>query len=327
MLDEISLLRFENIFGSNPGQIPPGATILSATLTYKVSSDANAQGNPGNIYESLVTWLETVTWNTFGGDPGVNSDEYANLIGPAPATTAGTAYTVDVLASLQRWSANPATNFGWVIRPTGTDGVKVWSSEYTTSADRPKLTVEYISGPVTCYALTLSHIGNGADPTASPTNSTGCAAGQYVAGESIALTAVPDTGYQVTGWTGTNNDTSTATNNTLTMPAAARTASVTYALIPPPDLLCTDFEPYWEWQRPGRQPGQLDGLLGRAVCGWGEHYVDRFASYWLAGKQLDRYDQQHQHSLNQHGYHADCGPLGFSGLWRNPTVYRLDGLQ
>ena len=32
MLDEISLLRFENIFGSSAGQIPPGSTILSATL-------------------------------------------------------------------------------------------------------------------------------------------------------------------------------------------------------------------------------------------------------------------------------------------------------
>ena len=110
MLDEISLLRFENIFGSNAGQIPPGSTILSATLQYKISTDTNAQGGTGNVYESLVTWPETVTWNTFGDDAGVDTDEYANLIGDAPATTAGMAYTVDVLASLQRWSANPESN-------------------------------------------------------------------------------------------------------------------------------------------------------------------------------------------------------------------------
>jgi hypothetical protein len=56
MLDEISALRFENIFGSGVGQIPPGSTIVSARLTYKVSTDANAQGNNGTVSESLVSW-------------------------------------------------------------------------------------------------------------------------------------------------------------------------------------------------------------------------------------------------------------------------------
>jgi photosystem II stability/assembly factor-like uncharacterized protein len=80
-----------------------------------------------------------------------------------------------------------------------------------------------------CYALTLSHIGNGSDPVASPANSTGCATGKYIAGETIQLSgAAPETGWQITGWTGTTNDVSTAATNTVTMPAADHAASVTY---------------------------------------------------------------------------------------------------
>ena len=81
----------------------------------------------------------------------------------------------------------------------------------------------------TCYALTLSHTGNGSDPVASPANSTGCATGSYVAGEIIQLSgAAPETGWQITGWTGTTNDVSMAAANTVTMPAADHAASVTY---------------------------------------------------------------------------------------------------
>ena len=79
-----------------------------------------------------------------------------------------------------------------------------------------------------CYALTLGHTGNGVDPVASPANSTGCTAGQYVSGETINLTAVPDSGYEVSGWSGTSNDNSTALTNTVSMPAAAHIAGVTY---------------------------------------------------------------------------------------------------
>lgn len=79
-----------------------------------------------------------------------------------------------------------------------------------------------------CYPLTLSHSGNGSTPTASPTKSAGCNTGSYVAGEKITLTAVPDSGWAVGSWTGTSNDSSTSTTNTLTMPAGNSSASVTY---------------------------------------------------------------------------------------------------
>ena len=83
--------------------------------------------------------------------------------------------------------------------------------------------------PPTCNALTLSHNGQGSNPVASPANSTGCATGLYQEGESISLSgAVPSAGWHISGWTGTNNDASTASTNSLSMPAGAKTVSVNY---------------------------------------------------------------------------------------------------
>ena len=102
---------------------------------------------------------------------------------------------------------------------------------YTTAAapaDNTCYQVVTTSAP-TCYALTLGHTGQGTTPTASPTNSTGCSAGQYVAGEAITLSgAVPDTGWQIESWTGTSNDSSTANTNSLSMPASGHSATVVY---------------------------------------------------------------------------------------------------
>ena len=81
----------------------------------------------------------------------------------------------------------------------------------------------------TCYTLSIGHTGNGSNPTASPTNSTGCSTGEYAAGENISLSgAAPDTGWEISGWTGTDDDASTASTNSLTMPASDHTASVDY---------------------------------------------------------------------------------------------------
>ena len=79
-----------------------------------------------------------------------------------------------------------------------------------------------------CYPLTLSHNGLGADPVAVPMHSASCPIGQFVAGETITLTADPAADWHVASWTGTENNASTSTTNTVDMPAAAHTASVKY---------------------------------------------------------------------------------------------------
>ena len=69
--------------------------------------------------------------------------------------------------------------------------------KHTTSVPDLELYAQWAALPPTCYALTLSHSGDGTDPTAVPTHSTGCDEGKYLASEVIALTAHPTSGYQV----------------------------------------------------------------------------------------------------------------------------------
>ncbi len=90
-----------------------------------------------------------------------------------------------------------------------------------------------------CHALNLTHTGSGADPDASPDNSAGCPLGQYVQNATITLAAAPDPGFVVEGWANTDNDSTTALANAVTMPASSWTVSVTYVF---PDHLTVSSE-------------------------------------------------------------------------------------
>lgn len=91
--------------------------------------------------------------------------------------------------------------------------------------------VDRVSLYKTCHILTLTHVGSGSDPAPNPANSEGCTAGRYVAGEEVALSALPAAGWSVDKWQGSNDDTSTATTNSVTMPNEPREVQVIYKLI------------------------------------------------------------------------------------------------
>lgn len=120
-------------------------------------------------------------------------------------------------------TATPDT--GWTF--TG------WSGDLTGSVNPitfniTKATVVTANFAAPCYTLTLTHTGSGSDPVATPANSPNCASGQYSAGAALTLSASPAAGWQVSGWSGTINDNSTATSNSLTMPPSNHTVGVTY---------------------------------------------------------------------------------------------------
>ena len=144
--DTFGLIRFDDIFGTDAGQIPPDAIIQSATLTYYVYDT----GDLADANEVMIDWSEDVTYNGFGGDAGVQVDEYGVSVGSGSGATS--AQSIDVTASLAAWASAPSGNHGWIFRPTGGGGVDVRSSEYATVGQRPSLTVEY-SNPT---AVTLA---------------------------------------------------------------------------------------------------------------------------------------------------------------------------
>jgi len=79
-----------------------------------------------------------------------------------------------------------------------------------------------------CFQLRTVHAGEGGNPIPTPTNSQGCATSMFRFGEVVMLTATPDPGFQVLGWLGTDDDTSTEITNVVTIPDEARLTGVLY---------------------------------------------------------------------------------------------------
>ena len=134
--DEPGLLQFSGIFGTDLGQIPPGATILQATVELRLQKTTN---DGGTIYEVAVPWAESVTWDTFGAVPGVQPTDLGPAVGPAPLDGA---VNLDMTESLARWSLDPAQNHGWIFVAATEDGGS-WRSAEGAQGDRPRLAVTF----------------------------------------------------------------------------------------------------------------------------------------------------------------------------------------
>ncbi|CUS05744.1 exported protein of unknown function [Candidatus Promineifilum breve] len=126
-------------------------------------------------------------------------------------------------------TAAPAAN--WIVDSwSGADnGAAILVNTVTMPDGHHTVIVNYVFDDTTCYTLTRRHTGQGADPIASPPSSNGCdTLGQYKQGAVITLTADPAPNWRVDGWSGTDNDNSPATINTVTMQTGDRTVSVFY---------------------------------------------------------------------------------------------------
>jgi len=139
--DVYTLLRFDSIIGTGVGQIPPGATITSATLSYVVSDI----GDTATIHRVLTAgWTAAATFTSFCGASCDQGNEFGPSDGNAGAAALGT-QTVDVTAGVQAW-ANGSPNNGWFFLSAGTGGVDIRSSEHATVSERPLLTVIFNQG-------------------------------------------------------------------------------------------------------------------------------------------------------------------------------------
>ena len=156
-----ALVRFDNLFGSGTSQIPVGSTITSATLTVQHLADGNA-GASASVHQMLVDWSAASTWNSLSvSGEGIQFNNVearstadatvSNLAVTGAKVFSGSALT----AAVQAW-ANGQPNRGWVIKQTQDNGWILRSSEDTTLANRPMLTVTY-RAPVNTTSLT----GNG----------------------------------------------------------------------------------------------------------------------------------------------------------------------
>jgi hypothetical protein len=152
----VGLIRFDNIFGPGPNQIPFGSIINSATLTVRVSA-ASLSGASITLHRMLVDWDETSTWISMGS--GIQLDDVEASFMPDSTLPnpdqLGSQTFSGLNATLQAWS-NSSPNYGWVIvwmisnddedDEDDEDNDQPWrfySSDELTAAFRPILTVDY----------------------------------------------------------------------------------------------------------------------------------------------------------------------------------------
>ncbi|EMI15641.1 Laminin G, subdomain protein 2 domain protein [Rhodopirellula maiorica SM1] len=132
------LLRFDNLFGSNGGQIPYGVQIVSASLTVETTGDTSGTIS---LHRMLNNWNESSTWDSVSGGLSANGSELAlaadsQLVPPSSGATTFTGLEDTV----QAW-ANGDSNYGWGILSDSSNGWDFDSSEGTTV---PLLSVQYI---------------------------------------------------------------------------------------------------------------------------------------------------------------------------------------
>lgn len=159
--------------------IPAGATVTGVTLDMQVSrvpflppstqfdlhrltqdwgegaSDALMEEGGGAPSEAGdATWLHTFypgpLWTNEGGDfvAGISATTiHSGGIGPISWSSAG------LVADVQAWLDGANGNFGWLIKARNegqAESAKRFDSrERTPATTRPRLTVEYVTGPVT----------------------------------------------------------------------------------------------------------------------------------------------------------------------------------
>jgi hypothetical protein len=138
-----AVIKFPDIVGMAPGQVPAGATIVSAVLKVHCFGD----GNPTRLYRLTEDWAEnSVTWNNRR-----DSLAWTNPGADGPGSHGGVAIeadfsqtgwrTIDITEFAQDWS-DGLPNYGVVLVDTGSNGVDFDSSE---SANPPLLTIMYVS--------------------------------------------------------------------------------------------------------------------------------------------------------------------------------------
>lgn len=141
------LLRWDNMFGDEPGQIPAGASIRSVNLFL----DTFDPGSDQQLHQLLDTWDENeVVWNDFDSANGVLVDgTHAKAI---PDTTfAAPAELLNIPlppTTIQNWLDGKEENNGWVTFPTGGGGVDFHSSEAAEVSQRPRLEVQWDLEPL-----------------------------------------------------------------------------------------------------------------------------------------------------------------------------------
>lgn len=150
-----ALLKWDAL---SDGTIPPGSIINSAILSLKISSDKSTNTRTKRVFRLKRAWVESqVTANiwkagsnwssvgAFGADDCEQTDiGSTSFTGSEPVGT-WKSFTLTASKIQEMISGGTWTNNGFLIKTDTetSDSYSFYSSEYATSADRPKLVIDY----------------------------------------------------------------------------------------------------------------------------------------------------------------------------------------
>jgi hypothetical protein len=146
-----ALIRFPDMIGTNPGQVPPGATIVSATLTMTLSQAPNLFAS-NDIREAYYSWDEyTVTGASYYANA---APQYGPIAGTLPVNGPGLPTSGDASSIVQHW-ADGQPNHGILLHrrdplniEEGTYITQYSSDDAATITVRPKMTVVFTRSAV-----------------------------------------------------------------------------------------------------------------------------------------------------------------------------------
>ena len=142
----VPLIRFDDIFGPGPGQIPIGSLITSATLELGLHYLAGVPvGRYGEIHADQPWDEATATTASVLGGNGLQFGVDSDLLGSF--NSYATLSTLDVTSSLTARSTDPSQNNGWGLKRDNGGNTGWRSSEYGIIANRPVLSVTYAAVP------------------------------------------------------------------------------------------------------------------------------------------------------------------------------------
>ena len=143
------LLRF------NLQSIPSSAVVNQATLRLYTYNRDYGLSTEIQIYGLLRPWVDTqASWQSASGDsvwgqpgasnPGVDRSEV--MYAARTVSTLSTWYSFDITALVAQWVANPGSNYGLLLRGSGSDSVSYSfaSANYPSLSVRPQLHIEYM---------------------------------------------------------------------------------------------------------------------------------------------------------------------------------------
>ena len=140
-----ALIRFENLFGNGPHQIPPGSTITSATVSLYLSGVATSGSDIAQMQRMLVAWQDTATYNSMTtSGPGIQHDnvEARRKADASSNVSIGSTKSFVVTATVQEW-ANGAPAYGWALWRDSATNMNVTLSNNSVIPRRPLLSVTY----------------------------------------------------------------------------------------------------------------------------------------------------------------------------------------